>query len=176
MEAVVRLGVALSGIVLVAVVGGCTSHPEEAPAGSSASPSAAATVKAVPAAKAPAFAEPFQYSYTLTRGCNAKAPLGRYNVVVKSGDVVSSKRLGASVQASPSADVDLGPAAGQDGEEIDVPSLAELITMARTAADDGAEVQASYDAANGRPVKIVIKSDKNDVECFAVADYDIWNS
>jgi hypothetical protein len=165
--------VVVAGVALVAAIGGCSSH-DDTPTWTNASPTAAAP-KPVPANKAPAFAEPFQYSYTLTRGCDAKAPLGRYNIVVKSGDVVDSKRLGTSVQASPSAEVDLGPAAGQDGEEIDTPTLAQLITMARTAEDDGAEVTATYDAKNGHPVNLVIKAD-DERECFAVSDYDIWNS
>lgn len=169
-----RVGVVLAGVALVAAVGGCSSHSDDNPTWTAASPTASAP-KPVSADKAPAFAEPFQYSYTLTRGCDAKAPLGRYNVVVKSGDVVDSKRLGASVQPSPSSEADLGPAAGQDGEEIDPPTLAQLITMARNAEDDGAQVTATYDAKNGRPVKLVIKAD-DEQECFAVSDYDIWHS
>jgi hypothetical protein len=175
MEVAVRLGVVVCGIALVAAVGGCSAH-EETPTWTTATSKPAATANPVPADKAPAFAEPFQYSYTLTRGCNAQTPLGRYNIVVKSGDVVSYKRLGASVQPSPGGDVDLGPAAGQDGEEIDVPSLAQLMTMARTAEDDGAEVQSTYDAKSGHPVKVVIKSDKDSTECFNVSDYDVWQS
>ncbi|GAA0560162.1 hypothetical protein GCM10010172_49100 [Paractinoplanes ferrugineus] len=170
-----RLGVVLGGVALVAAVGGCSAR-DDTPTWTAASPTASASAPSpVNADKAPAYAEPFQYSYTLTRGCDAKAPLGRYNIVVKSGDVIDSKRLGASVQASPSAQVDLGPAAGQDGEEIDPPTLAGLITMARTAEDDGAQVTATYDAKNGRPVKLEIKAD-DETECFAVSDYDIWHS
>ncbi|MFD0517076.1 DUF6174 domain-containing protein [Paractinoplanes durhamensis] len=173
-EAVVRLGVIVGGLALMALVGGCSSHAET-PTWNGASASASPAPKPVSADKAPVFAEPFQYSYTLTRGCDAKAPLGRYNVVVKSGDVESAKRLGSSTVASPSANVDLGPAAGQDGEEIDVPTLAELMTMARTAIDDGAAVKSTYDAVNGHPISVVIKADDSK-ECFAVSDYDVWNS
>ncbi|GIF21356.1 hypothetical protein BJ973_005194 [Actinoplanes tereljensis] len=167
-EAVVRLGVALGGIALVAVLGGCTSHTVS-PTWSSASGSAPPPVAAE---SAPPFSEPAAYAFTMIRGCDETSPLGRYKVTVRSGAVESAERIGATVQASPSADVDLGPAAGQDGEEIDVPTLAELRAMAQTAADDGAQVTTTY-AADGRPVKVVInvEDDPSAAECFTVADY-----
>ncbi|WP_246608080.1 hypothetical protein [Paractinoplanes toevensis] len=164
-----RLGLALGGgIALVAVLGGCTSHTAS-PTWSSASASAPA---AVVAESAPPFTEPVAYGFTMTRGCDDASPLGRYRVSVRSGAVESAARIGATVQASPSADVDLGPAAGQDGEEIDVPTLAELRAMAQTAADDGAQVTTSY-AADGRPVKVIInvEDDPSAAECFSVSDY-----
>ncbi|WP_433377947.1 DUF6174 domain-containing protein [Actinoplanes sp. CA-142083] len=162
----------VSGVALVAFVAGCSSH-SESPTwnGSSASASApAATV----AQSAPPFTEPASYTYTLTRGCDDASPLGRYKVTVQSGAVAKAERIGASVQPSASSDVDLGPVTGQDGEEIDVPTLAELREMAQTATDDGGQVTTTFDAKDGHPVKVVINvSDEGATgdECWTVADY-----
>jgi len=167
----VRFGVALGGIALVAVVSGCTSH-EASPTWNGASASAQAPAP-LAAESAPPFTEPAAYTFTLIRGCDDASPLGRYQVTVNAGAVTESVRVGASVQASPSTDADLGPAAGQDGEEIDVPTLAELRTMAQTANDDGAQVTAVYDTTDGHPVKVEInvEDDPAAAECFTVADY-----
>jgi hypothetical protein len=168
-EAAVRLGLALGGIALVAVVGGCTSK-SATPTWNGASASAA---PAVSAASAPPFTEPASYTYTLVRGCDDASPLGRYQVTVQSGAVAKSERVGAAAQPSSveaSADVDLGPITGQDGEEIEVPTLGELREMAETAAEDGAEVTTTYDTKDGHPLKVAI--DNGDApECFTVTDY-----
>jgi hypothetical protein len=165
-EAVVRFGLALGGIALVAVVGGCTSDPP-APSWSGAAPSAAGSP--------PPFAEPAAYSYVLVRGCDAAAPLGRYRATVQNGEVVRSERLDVAVQASSSAAaVDLGPITGQDGEEIEVPTLAELLAIAQTAAEDGGEVTTTFDTKDGHPLKIdvnVSEEGPSGAECFTIAEY-----
>lgn len=170
-----RLGLALGGIALVAVVGGCTSDPA-GPSWSGASAPATGS--------APPFTEPASYSYVLVRGCDASSPLGQYRVTVRNGAVVESERLGAAVQASPSApavqaspsapEVDLGPIGGQDGEEIEVPTLGELLAMAETAAEDGGEVTTTYDAKDGHPAKVVMNVSEegpSGAECFTITDY-----
>lgn len=170
-----RLGLVAGGIALVAVVGGCTSK-SAGPTWSGSSASAAPGV-AASGASAPPFSEPASYAYTLIRGCDENSPLGRYKVTVQGGAVTRSERIGASQQpasAEASADVDLGPITGQDGEEIEVPTLGELRAMAQTAADDGGEVSTTYDAKDGHPLKVVINvSDQgpSGAECFTVADY-----
>ncbi|MEU4691345.1 hypothetical protein [Actinoplanes sp. NPDC023714] len=161
---------ALGALVLAALAGGCTSGDEKPefadPAQSAAAP--------VTAASAPAFSEPAAYSYVMTRGCDAAAPLGKYQVTVSGGAVTAAERVGAPA-ASPaaSAEVDLGPVTGQEGEEIEVPTLAELVTMAETANEDGAEVSTEFDAADGHPVKVTINVEDtpDGAECWSVSDY-----
>ena len=170
-----RIGVTVGGFVLVAVVGGCTSDKEGA-TWNGASPAASGAAPAAGAESAPPFTEPASYGFTLTRGCNEASPLGRYKVTVRSGAVSATQRLDSSVQPSApaSSDVDLGPVTGQDGEEIEVPTLAELRDMAQTATDDGGEVTATYDTKDGHPVKVVINvSDEgpSGAECWAISDY-----
>jgi hypothetical protein len=166
----VRFGWALGGVALVALVGGCTSHTGS-PTWNGPSPSAAV------AQSAPPFTEPAAYTFTLVRGCDEASPLGRYKVTVQDGAVTKSQRIGGASQpasAEASADVDLGPVTGQDGEEIEVPTLAELREMAQTASDDGGEVTTTYDTKDGHPLKVVINvSDDgpSGAECFTIADY-----
>lgn len=160
---------AVGGILLVA---GCTSHPASAPAWSSASSAPGVTV----VSSAPPYTEPAAYGFVLTRGCDDAKPLGRYRVTVQNRAVAEADRIDTTlVQPSDSADVDLGPAAGDGEEEIEVPTLGELTTMAQTAADDGAEVSRTFDARDGHPVKVTINSSDDGAasatECFAVADY-----
>jgi hypothetical protein len=164
-----RLGPALSGVALVALVGGCTSH--------SGSPTFHAAESSAPstAASAPAFVEPAAYTFTLTHGCDDAAPLGKYKVSVRSGAVTNSQRIGGSApSAAASSDADLGPANGQNGEEIDVPTLGELREMAQTASDDGGQVTTTYDGTDGHPVKVIINvtdEGSSGDDCWAVADY-----
>ena len=158
-----RLGLALSGVALVALAGGCTAHADK-PTFHDAPPSSAAS--------APPFTEPASYTFTLTHGCDAAAPLGKYKVTVRSGAVASSQRIGGSAapSAAASSDADLGPVNGQNGEEIDVPTLAGLSEMARTAIGDGGQVTTTYDGKDGHPVSVVINVGSGD-DCWAVADY-----
>ena len=162
-------------IAVVAVVGGCTSHPASAPTWGTAS-SAAPSAAVATAESAPPYAEPASYAFVLTRGCDEAKPLGRYRVTVQNGSVAKSERLDATVvQPQSSADVDLGPAAGDGAEEIEVPTLGELAAMAQTAADDGGQVSRTFDAADGHPIKVTINvaddGAASATECFAVADY-----
>jgi hypothetical protein len=167
-EVAVRVGLVLGGVALLAAVGGCTSK-----SGSPTFHSASSAPAPVSAQSAPPFTEPASYTYTLVRGCNDSSPLGRYKVSVQSGAVAKSERLGVAAQPSSveaGADVDLGPVTGQDGEETEVPTLAELRGMAETAAEDGGQVTTTYDATDGHPLKVSI--DVGDgPECFTVADY-----
>jgi hypothetical protein len=167
----VRFGWALGGVAVIAIVGGCTPHPADPSAGGG-SPSAAPSGQA--SGSAPPWTEPGAYEFVLQRGCDANAPLARYRVTVKGGSVVTSERIDRVAAPEASADVDLGPVTGEDGEEIEVPSLRELIDMARTAADDGGEASTTYDAKDGHPVSVTINvSDEgpSGAECFTVSDY-----
>ncbi|MEU4564084.1 hypothetical protein AB0F72_37375 [Actinoplanes sp. NPDC023936] len=164
-----RLQRALYAVVLVALAGGCTSDEKEPSFSDPARSSAAA-----PVGSAPAWTEPAAYSYVLTRGCDPAAPLGTYRATVSGGAVSAAERVGApAASPSSSAEVDLGPVTGQEGEEIEVPTLAQLVTMAQTAAEDGAEVATEYDAADGHPVKVSINvTDGPDgAECWTISDY-----
>jgi hypothetical protein len=164
----VRLGLALGGVTLVALVGGCSSH-SDTPTWKGASPAPVVT------GSAPPFTEPAGYSFTLAHGCDDAAPLGRYKVTVRSGAVTAAQRIGAAPPSTAaSSDADLGPVTGQDGEEIDVPTLTGLRDMAQTATDDGGEVTTVYDGTDGHPVKVVINvSDQgpSGADCWTVSDY-----
>ncbi|MFC7528805.1 hypothetical protein [Actinoplanes sp. GCM10030250] len=171
-EVVVRFERALCALVLVGLAGGCTSSSSEGDKPTFTDPSASAP--AVAGGSAPAWTEPASYTYELARGCEAAAPIGRYKAVVQGGAVTSSERIGGEVAApSASAEVDLGPITGQEGEEIEVPTLGELVAMAQTANEDGAEVATEFDAADGHPVKVTINvSDSaTDAECWIISAY-----
>jgi hypothetical protein len=168
---VVRLERALGALVLVALAGGCTSDPEKP---EFADPAQSLAPGPTTAASAPAFAEPSAYSFVLARGCDANAPLGKYQATVAGGAVTTAERIGApAVSVAPSAEVDLGPVTGQEGEEIEVPTLGELAAMAATATEDGAEVATEFDATDGHPVKVTINvTDTADgAECWIISDY-----
>jgi hypothetical protein len=165
---VVRFERALCALVLVGLAGGCTSSGEDKPTFTqpSAAPSAVTS--------APAWTEPASYTYELARGCDAAAPLGRYQVTVKDGVVTSAERVGGQVASpGPSAEVDLGPITGSAGEEIEVPALGALVTMAETATEDGAEVATEFDASDGHPVKVTINvtDSAGGAECWIVSNY-----
>jgi hypothetical protein len=155
-ETVVRQRWIWGGIALVALVGGCTSSPEEKPA---------------PPASPPAWTEPAAYSYVLARGCDAAKPVGRYEVKVQAGAVADSSRLDAApVEPSSSPGEDLGPATGDTGEEIEAFTLKDLLEMAQTAADDGGEVTKAFDTTDGHPTKVTIDVGSGP-ECWNVTDY-----
>lgn len=158
-------------LVAVGATAGCS--------GSDAKPSAAASfVAPVSASAAPAWSEPATYTYTLTRGCDDAKPLGKYQVAVENGAVVSSRRIDRS-DASPTAssDVDLGPVTGDDSEEIDIPTLKGLLDLVQTASDDGGAVTQSFDATDGHPVKVSFNTSDSgaadQAECFGVSDYTV---
>ncbi|BCJ45589.1 hypothetical protein GCM10010168_90070 [Actinoplanes ianthinogenes] len=162
---------ALCAVALVGAIAGCSSSSSDEPRFSEPSATAAG---AAAAGSAPAWTEPGGYSFVLTRGCDPAKPLGRYQATVKSGQVTDYSRVGASA-ADPgaSAAVDLGPITGDEGEEIEVPSLGQLVEMAQTSADDGGEVNTEYDATDGHPVKVTINvsDDPGAAECFLISDY-----
>ncbi len=161
-----RLGQALCGIVLVTVAGGCTSDDPEKPAWTAPST----------AASPPPWTEPASYTFVLSRGCDDAAPIGRYQAAVRDGAVVTAERIDVPTTVpSSSAEVDLGPVApGQEGEEIEVPSLSQLLEMAKTASEDGGEVTTVADTTDGHPVKVTInvsEAGPSGAECWSISDY-----
>ncbi|WP_436521688.1 hypothetical protein [Actinoplanes sp. HUAS TT8] len=162
---------ALCAVALVGLLAGCSSSEKPKITDPGASASAAAPVVA---ASAPPWTEPASYSFTLTRGCDPAKPTGKYQATVQGGAIASSSRVGGGTAApDPSADVDLGPVTGDGGEEIEVPTLKQLVEMAQTTADDGGEVSTEYDTADGHPVKVTINvtGEATGAECWNVSDY-----
>ncbi|WP_239170651.1 hypothetical protein [Actinoplanes xinjiangensis] len=165
-EVVVRVERALCALMVIGLVSGCTSSGDDKPVIKDPSPAVAAS--------APPWTEPAAYSFTLTRGCGP-APIGEYRATVKDGVLSAAERVGAvPVVPSSSAEVDLGPVTeGQQGEEIDVPTLGELLGMAETAGADGATVATRFDTTDGHPVqvKINVEDDPAAAECWNVTEY-----
>jgi hypothetical protein len=129
-------------LALVLAVAGCTSDPEPPPTtGLLVSP--------------PAWSEPANYGFVVDRTCGDQPSLGRYRVTVTDHAVSATER------------VDGRTAAGE--EEISVPSLGELMDLAQTATEDGAEATVSLNPADGRPTEVRIKRDAE--ECFVISDY-----
>ncbi|GAA4600252.1 hypothetical protein BJY16_003424 [Actinoplanes octamycinicus] len=164
---------ALCAVALVGLVTGCSSSSDEPKIepGTSASAGAPAV-----AGSAPAWTEPAAYKFTLTRGCDAAKPTGRYQATVQGGQVTESARVGGSAAApDPSAAVDLGPVTGDGGEEIEVPTLKELVEMVQTTTDDGGEASTEFDTADGHPVKVTINvtGEPGGAECWSVSDYRV---
>ncbi|WP_433829601.1 hypothetical protein ACQP2E_08610 [Actinoplanes sp. CA-015351] len=166
-----RLERALCALVLLSLVGGCTSD-EKKPEFTDPAQSASAA----PAGAAPAWTEPTAYTYKLIRGCDANAPLGTYQATVTGGVISAAERVDAPVASpAPSAEVDLGPVTGEEGEEIEVPTLAELVEMAQTASEDGAEVATEFSLDDGHPTKVTINVTDTaaGAECWIVDDYKV---
>jgi hypothetical protein len=167
----VRFERALCAFALVGVVAGCSSSSDDPKFTEPATSASAAPVRGGPA---PAWTEPASYSFVLTRGCDPAKPTGKYQATVKSGQIATSSRVGGAAAApGPSADVDLGPVTGGEGEEIEVPTLKELVDMAQTSAEDGGEVATEYDGADGHPVKVTVNvtGEASGAECWIVSDY-----
>jgi Family of unknown function (DUF6174) len=153
-EVIVRLRLVVGGLVLLGLVSGCTAKS------ATPAPSAAASASEVAAASAPPWTEPAKYGFVLDRQCNRGPSMGRYRVAVENGQVVKADRI------------DGRTAEGE--EEIEVPSLAQLLDLAQTAADDGGEVTTKFDAADGHPVAVsfnVSDQDADGAACFTVSDY-----
>ncbi len=179
----VRFERVLCALVLVGLAGGCTSADDGKPAEPGSSPVLES------GGAPPAWSEPAAYTFTLIRGCDAAAPLGRYQATVKDGVVTSAVEADMTGAAPvPSAEGEAegdaggdpeggpGPATGEEGEggeEIDVPALGQLIEMADTAKEDGAEVITEFDRADGHPVKVTINVTDTPAgaECWIIADY-----
>jgi hypothetical protein len=153
---------------MLAFMSACTSAPtastpiasaSEAPIASASEAPIASASEAV-AASAPPWTEPAKYRFVLERQCNRGPSMGRYRVTVENGKVVQADRI------------DGRTAAGE--EEIDVPSLGELLDLARTAADDGGEVTTKFDAADGHPIVVSFNVSDQGVDgasCFLVSEY-----
>ena len=140
----------LAAAALVVLLAGCTSPSDPAPA---------ATTAAAPAS-APAWTEPANYSFVADRRCGEGESLGRYRVLVTGGTVSSSERI------------DGRTAEGE--EEIQVPTLGELLELANTAVEDGADATTVLDPADGHPVEVSInraEEASGGADCFRISEY-----
>jgi hypothetical protein len=126
-------------LCLAFAVAGCTSTPP--PPGLLVSP--------------PAWTEPASYHFVVDRKCGDQASLGRYRVTVANGEVTGTARIDGKT------------AAGE--EEIEVLSLGDLLDLAKTADEDGAEATISLDPSDGRPTEVRITRDTE--ECFVISEY-----
>ncbi|GAB1690608.1 hypothetical protein [Krasilnikovia sp. M28-CT-15] len=149
-----RLKVTLCGVAVVAALGACTSSPPKHPTfeGGSSAPTATGSP--------PPWHEPAGYGFVVERRCGQGPSLGRYRVAVQDGRVVRTDRI------------DGRTAAGE--EEIEVPALGELLTLAQTAADDGGAVSTTFDPVDGHPTAVSFSvSDQQDADgsCFLVTEY-----
>jgi hypothetical protein len=149
-EVDVRFKLALCAAALLAAVSGCTSPSSHA---------APPPPSSAPSGSAPPWTEPARYGFVLDRRCGGSPSQGRYRVTVVGGLVVTADRL------------DGRTAEGQ--EEIDVPSLRELLDLAQTAADDGGTVSTTADPSDGHPtaVSIDVSDEGTDPTCFEITDY-----
>jgi hypothetical protein len=147
----VRGGVVGLGLAVALAVSGCTAGGDTAD--KAGPPSAAAS--------APAWSEPAKYEFVLNRKCGDGPSDGLYQVDVAGGQVVSADRIDGKT------------ASGE--EEIDPPTLRELLDMAQTATDDGAQVTTELDKADGHPVSVSIDTSDGgtgaDQACFVISDY-----
>ena len=146
-----RVGLVI-GAVAVVLAGGCTSSP---PAPGKPAPSTSY------AASAPAWTEPANYGFVLERRCAGGPSKGIYRVTVRSGQMVSADRIDGKT--------------AQGEEEIEVPSLGQLLDMGKTAEGDGAVVTTTYDAADGHPTGLTIDAagdgGRGDSSCFTISEY-----
>ena len=140
----------LAAAALVVLVAGCTSTADGEPA---------APTSAAPAS-APAWTEPADYTFVADRRCGDGASLGRYRVRVTGGTVAGAERI------------DGRTATGE--EEIQVPTLGELLELANTAVEDGADATTAFDPADGHPVEVTINraaEAAGGAECFRISEY-----
>jgi len=143
----VKLRIVVMGLfvaVLAPAAAGCTSTPELPPTDGLL-------------VSAPAWTEPAGYRFVVDRKCGDGPSLGRYRVTVQDGAVTGAERIDGTT------------AAGE--EEIQVPTLGELMDLATTATDDGAEATVSLDPADGHPTEVRVQRDTE--ECFVVSDYSV---
>jgi hypothetical protein len=149
-EVTVRYARALCGIAIVATLAGCSDKKP-----------AVAPPTFVAPASAPAWNEPADYTFVADRQCEGGPSLGRYRVTVTSREVSGVER------------VDGKSASGE--EEIEVPTLAGLLELARTAADDGGSMKVEADPADGHPVAVSFDvsdgSEHEPATCFVISDY-----
>jgi Family of unknown function (DUF6174) len=150
----VRFKLALCAIAVVAAVGGCTSASPDRPPASA--PATAAVV-----GSPPPWTEPAKYGFVLDRQCGGGPSGGRYQVVVSGSQVVTADRIDGKT--------------AEGEEEIEVPTLGELLEMAQTAVDDGGQVSTTMDPKDGHPTVVSIDvSDDGSTEgksCFTITEY-----
>jgi hypothetical protein len=134
---------------LVVLVAGCTSTDGPPLATTSAAP-----------ASPPAWTEPANYTFVADRRCGDGASLGRYRVLVTGGTVARAERI------------DGRTATGE--EEIQVPTLGEMLELANTAVEDGADATTAFDPADGHPVEVTVNragEAAGVAECFRISEY-----
>ena len=85
----------------------------------------------------PAWTEPASYHFVVDRTCGDQPSLGRYRVTVANGEVTGTARIDGKT------------ASGE--EEIEVLSLGDLLDLAKTANEDGAEATISLDPVRRAP-------------------------
>jgi hypothetical protein len=139
----------LPAAAVVTLLAGCTSAPDPGPAPAASAP-----------ASAPAWTEPANYTFVADRRCGDGPSLGRYRVLVTGGTVSSAERI------------DGRTASGE--EEIQVPTLGELLELANTAVEDGADATTAFDPADGHPVEVSInraEEDTGGADCFRISEY-----
>lgn len=118
-----------------------------------------------PAAKAfePDWDEPSSYTYTLESAEGERALIGRFEVTVKDGEVVSSEGLDESGR--------------RVVEELpdQVPTIGELLEEVKAARkDDADKVEVDY-ASDGHPTRISLDWDENAIDDeaeYAITDYE----
>ncbi len=139
----------LVAAAVVTLLAGCTSTPDPGPTPPASAP-----------ASAPAWTEPANYTFVADRRCGDGPSLGRYRVLVTGGTVSSAERI------------DGRTAAGE--EEIQVPTLGELLELASTAVEDGADATTAFDPADGHPVEVSINRAEEatgGADCFRISEY-----
>jgi hypothetical protein len=108
--------------------------------------------------------EPTAYSFTVESRCGEGNLLGRFDVQVEDGDVVSVEPLDETASAA---------IAYVEPEEV--PTLAEMLDRVAEARLEGAsEVSLSTDPADGHPVSVAIDWQAiaiDDEECYAISEY-----
>ena len=149
----VRVGLAALFLSAIVLVGGCTAD-KPAPVGTFAPGTSTA-------ASPPPWTEPASYGYVLERRCAGGPSKGIYRVKVRGGQVASADRIDGKT--------------AEGEEEIEVPSLGELLDMATTAEGDGAAVTTVSDLRDGHPTSVIIDVEgdggRGNSSCFLVSDY-----
>jgi hypothetical protein len=139
----------VAGLAVLVALAGCTSTTD---------PDPAPTVTT--AGSPPPWTEPDAYGFVLERKCDPAPAEGKYRVTVTGREVSGVERI------------DGRTATGE--EEIGVPTLGELLELAQTAQEDGAQATLVFDPADGHPTAVTIdRSDATgpDKACFLVTDY-----
>jgi uncharacterized protein DUF6174 len=148
---------------LVAVAAGCALLTGCATDSGDAAASATASFQAAqPATQAasPTATLPESYRYVLTSSCGERGLLGDYKVMVRDGRVTSVANLNEDYPYDP--------------EPSEIPTLADLLDMARSASPE-AVVELTLDGA-GLPQSLSLDPVPNgidDEECYEVSDLEI---